>query len=114
MFVLWGDHVDILHMQVGDGALQGDRPLGRPWLATRGAQRVVQAHKLRCEILGLEFSMFRKNANINTIKKCKKPQTHDIAGKNLNHQVANHAPLLFHIPGRTDGGLKVEKLVTKF
>ena len=84
VFVLWGDHVDILHMQVGDGALQGDRPLGRPWLATRGAQRVVQAHKLRCEILGLEFSMFRKNANINTIKKCKKPQTHDIAGKNLN------------------------------
>ena len=58
--------------------------------------------------------MFRKNANINTIKKCKKPQTHDIAGKNLNHQVANHAPLLFHIPGRTDGGLKVEQLVTKF
>jgi len=25
--------------------------------------------------------------------------------------VANHAPLLFHIPGRTDGGLKVEQLV---
>ena len=28
-----------------------------------------------------------------------------------NHQVANHAPLLFHIPGRTDGGLKVKQLV---
>ena len=37
MIVLWVDHVDILHMHVGDGAVQGDRIMGRPWLAAWGA-----------------------------------------------------------------------------
>merc|ERR1719209_2718314 len=31
--------------------------------------------------------------------------------KHTNFDVANHAPLLFHVPGRTDGGLKLEQLV---
>ena len=34
---LWGDHVHILHMHVGDGAVQGDRIMGGPWLAAWGA-----------------------------------------------------------------------------
>ena len=50
VIVLWEDHVDTLHMQGGDGAVQGDRIMGGPWLAAWGAQRVVQTHKLRCEI----------------------------------------------------------------
>ena len=69
MLFLWGDHVHILHVHVDNVAVQGDRIMGRPWLAAWGAQRVVQTHQLRCEIQDLRCSKLMQGSLFKAFKR---------------------------------------------